>query len=80
MLFYSKYLTECYEEDKLDLKENQENLQMIEYLDLFLENKKKQNNKTSIINNIKFVFIISIINNSTNILGPYQRNFFIAIN
>ena len=31
MLFYSKYLTECYEEDKLDLKENQENLQMIEY-------------------------------------------------
>ena len=44
---------------------------------MILENKKKQNYKTSIINNIKFISIISIINSSTNILGTYQRNFFI---
>jgi hypothetical protein len=80
MLFYSKYLAQCYEEDILDLKEEQENKQMKEYLDLILENKNKQNNKTSIINNIKFISSISILNNSANILATYQRNFFIVIN
>ena len=80
MLFYSKYLTECYEEDILDLKEEQENLQMIEYLDLLLENISKQNDQKSIINNIKFISSISNMNNSTNILATYQRNFFVAIN
>ena len=80
MLFYSKYLAQCYEEDILDLKEEQENKQMKEYLDLILENKNKKNNKTSIINNIKFISSISILNNSANILATYQRNFFIVIN
>ena len=80
MLFYSKYLAECYEEDIIDLKEEQKNLQMIEYLDLILKNIIRKNNKNSVINNIKFMSSISNINNSINILATYQRNFFIAIN
>ena len=53
MLFYSKYLAECYEEDIIDLKEEQKNLQMIEYLDLILKNMIRKNNKNSVTNNIK---------------------------
>ena len=79
MIFYSKYLSECYEEDIIELKEETENLEMLEYLDLILE-KSKERNEKAVIDNIKFITNASNMQNTVNVLATYQRNFFVAIN